>query len=1209
VKLRLDGAGPGTTVVRGDVTIGDLQRLLTARSSETVVVRHDRVHPFSVGSLRWKSFAYRPIPAFSPIGEAFAVEEGQRAAAGELIIDAADAARHADVIGLIEGLGWQVVGHSALQRSYQVRVPSATSLSQLQQAASRLDGTSLVEGISLNYVVKPLAYSVSDPVAINSSTNWPFVAINAHDAWVRVYDNVEDDQLPLIPVGVVDVWFEQGEQDLKVVGSIASNVDPSRDFGLAKELSHGNFVAGIIAAKSDSFLSLGIAHRRVSLTGYSMSFGRTVLEAGKVDAFTMLGGVQNAVDGGARVVNLSLGEGQYDDCTIRKVSKIVKSAKGRVLFVSAAGNRADEKSLYGPYFADGNRSSPFGIAATLERQSSGGGLFNFACKSIQSEDAAEIRRHTILVGAFGPDPARTLSADALIRPAYSEVPKVPGVVVTGTQGKPDLSGFFPYVLAPGGLDCRVTNDPDVLVTSNGLPLTPAGYAWCGSSYASPHVAGVAALMMQANPALTAADVRDLILLSASKRCTDGYLVLNAARAVELAKSPGTAAVPVCQAPVVSRASCTTPVVGQPMTCTVAGANLPATTSFTATNCSPQPMAAVDGSTSAERRYTCTPPSVDVPVAVEYSVPGFIGPLPPVPTRLAANSVANMFAWPVDPSNRSRGHQGAGPCGDQQQGCYWLSDASEDAATAWRDAQPFQQEPDYTVSGNGTARWHLGADYNLDAGDKDAGKPVFAAATGQVAKAYINACGWGNVLMLRHDTPTGTVVTMYGHLDWRAGGPPAEGAWVLRGEEIAKVGKGTWTPSGSCTTSGSYPAHLHFEVRLSDDITPGPAYTREQLAAGTLGPQSQTNPNAFIRDRLALTAGSGRLNDTGVTAAQCYRAGSAELVSCTSPEAIALNDKQDGMVGRDATNPDPTDGKLGFSFSLVPRPGGFYDKTECVKDNVTGLIWEGKPESGPRAGGLLFRNGGTAQAPDISQHISDVNAQSLCGYGDWRLPTALELQSIVDYGATMPAIDPAWFPNTIVDFGYWTSESSQLGGFNNWNVYFNYGSVGFSGGRTLGAARLVRGLLSGGQRFSFESIPYESDKADNVAVDSLTGLRWRRCSEGQTWDGTSCIGEATSFQPWDALVHAKSKTGWRVPNIKEISSIHDKSQLAPAIDSVVFPNVFIGPNARLSAYWSSSPFADGSGYHWYVQFNNERQVVGTHWSQLDGLWKLRLVFDP
>lgn len=219
----------------------------------------------------------------------------------------------------------------------------------------------------------------------------------------------------------------------------------------------------------------------------------------------------------------------------------------------------------------------------------------------------------------------------------------------------------------------------------------------------------------------------------------------------------------------------------------------------------------------------------------------------------------------------------------------------------------------------------------------------------------------------------------------------------------------------------------------------------------------------------------RLSDTGITASQCYAAGSDALVSCTSPAAIALNSKQDGMIGRDVSSPDSSDGKLGLSYSEVAG----YARTECVKDNLTGLTWEGKPTTGLRAAGNTYTNyDNTAAAqfwnwnvpayvnPTQAQidaatntvgYVNAVNTMALCGYTDWRLPTADELQGIVDYGVAWPGptVDADWFPNT-VGRAYWSS-SPYVGGANYaWLVYFGFGSVGY-GYRNLSGlhVRLVR----------------------------------------------------------------------------------------------------------------------------------------------------------
>lgn len=196
-----------------------------------------------------------------------------------------------------------------------------------------------------------------------------------------------------------------------------------------------------------------------------------------------------------------------------------------------------------------------------------------------------------------------------------------------------------------------------------------------------------------------------------------------------------------------------------------------------------------------------------------------------------------------------------------------------------------------------------------------------------------------------------------------------------------------------------------------------------------------------------------LTDTGITSAQCYKAGSDTLVSCTSAEAIALNDKQDGMLGRDVTNPDSSDGKLGFSYSAV----GSYDKTECVKDNITGLTWEGKPSSGLRAINNTYTNYGDSRNGDAGAYVTAVNATGLCGHTDWRLPTRDELYSLVDYGASMPGvtIDSNWVPAATGNEVYWTSDSNTTNPNFAWFVLFYFGSSVTVDRGSASYVRLVR----------------------------------------------------------------------------------------------------------------------------------------------------------
>lgn len=109
--------------------------------------------------------------------------------------------------------------------------------------------------------------------------------------------------------------------------------------------------------------------------------------------------------------------------------------------------------------------------------------------------------------------------------------------------------------------------------------------------------------------------------------------------------------------------------------------------------------------------------------------------------------------------------------------------------------------------------------------------------------------------------------------------------------------------------------------------------------------------------------------------------------------------------------------------------------------------------------------------------------------------------------------------------------------------------------------------------------YTYSAAGDEVTDTKTGLTWRRCSEGQAWSGGTCTGTATTYPHEGALAQAKTQTGWRLPSVKELSSIADKTRSNPAIDTTAFPAT---PS---SWYWSATPYAGGSGGAWYVDFSD------------------------
>ena len=109
--------------------------------------------------------------------------------------------------------------------------------------------------------------------------------------------------------------------------------------------------------------------------------------------------------------------------------------------------------------------------------------------------------------------------------------------------------------------------------------------------------------------------------------------------------------------------------------------------------------------------------------------------------------------------------------------------------------------------------------------------------------------------------------------------------------------------------------------------------------------------------------------------------------------------------------------------------------------------------------------------------------------------------------------------------------------------------------------------------------YSSDGSE--VTDSNTGLIWRRCSTGQAWSASTstCRGTTARYTHQDALGYAELEIGWRLPNVKELSSITDRSLSNPPIDPIAFPGT------SNDFYWTSSPAGASGGNAWVVSFND------------------------
>jgi hypothetical protein len=244
-------------------------------------------------------------------------------------------------------------------------------------------------------------------------------------------------------------------------------------------------------------------------------------------------------------------------------------------------------------------------------------------------------------------------------------------------------------------------------------------------------------------------------------------------------------------------------------------------------------------------------------------------------------------------------------------------------------------------------------------------------------------------------------------------------------------------------------------------------------------------------------------------------------------------------------PDPTS-------SGTPRSQSYdLGQDGVVVDRITHLAWQRQVDAA------------THTWSGAKQYCACLN---LGGHDDWRLPSRIELVSIVDFTRNTPSIDSTAFPDTPLEW-FWTSTPLAENPDEAWYIYFDNGFSKFILAEEHEyRVRCVRTDAPAGP----PPTPRYQTAADTV-LDMRTKLTWQRIVDPtrRNWEAAKAYCAQLPL----------SGGGWRLPSMRELQSLVDQSRFEPAIDPVAFPDT---PAVE---FWTGNVVSGAPASAWRVTFAN------------------------
>ncbi len=237
---------------------------------------------------------------------------------------------------------------------------------------------------------------------------------------------------------------------------------------------------------------------------------------------------------------------------------------------------------------------------------------------------------------------------------------------------------------------------------------------------------------------------------------------------------------------------------------------------------------------------------------------------------------------------------------------------------------------------------------------------------------------------------------------------------------------------------------------------------------------------------------------------------------------------------------------------INNPSFINNNNGTVTDAITTLMWQSTD-----GGEMTFENGKIY-----------VDTLTLGGFTNWRLPNAQEAFSILNLQNNNPALNTNYFTNTNAGY-WWTSEVQINDATKVWCTNAGGGIGNHPKSETISAGgskkfhtRAVRDVIT-----PVSIANHFTDNADGTITDNVTDLQWQKSPSTvlQTWENAIITSENLTLAGF---------IDWRLPNIKELQSLNDETQVQPSVTAPFFIDLGI------NKFWSSTSLPNQTTKAWY-----------------------------